>query len=59
MAAIIHGADLPHEDGSPPESAGVLAIFDGIRDGAATDEERLDRGSVVCEGLFEYCRSKS
>src|SRR5207253_21467 len=24
MARIIRGADLPHEDGSPPESAGVL-----------------------------------
>lgn len=59
MAVIIHGADLPHEDGSPAEAAGVLAIFDGIRDGSATDEERLAKGSVVCEGLYEYCRSKS
>src|SRR5712691_7283917 len=25
MARIIRGADLPHEDGAPPESAGVLA----------------------------------
>ena len=56
MSEIIHGADLPHDEGAPPESAGLLAIFDGIREGSATDEERLDRGSVVCEALYTYCR---
>jgi hypothetical protein len=55
MAAIIRGADLPHEDAPPPESAGLLAIFDGIRDASATDEQRLERGSVVCEALYAYC----
>jgi hypothetical protein len=58
MAAIIHGADLPHEEGSPPESAGLLAIFDGIREGSTTDSERLDRGTVVCEALYAYCQTK-
>ena len=55
MATIIRGADLPHEDASPPESAGLLAIFDGIRDASSTDEQRLERGSVVCEALYAYC----
>ena len=55
LAAIVRGADLPHEDGSPPESAGVLAIFDGIRDTSATDEERVERGSAVCDALYAYC----
>jgi hypothetical protein len=55
MAAIIRGADLPHEEGLPAESPGVLAVFDGIRDTAATDEERLDRGSAICEALYAYC----
>ena len=55
MAEIIRGADLPHEDDRPPESAGVLAIFDGIRESSATDEERLGRGRVVCEALYAYC----
>src|SRR5215469_12173428 len=41
MAAIVRGADLPHEDGAPAESAGVAAVFDGIRDTSSTDEERL------------------
>ena len=57
MAAIIRGADLPHEDGTPVESPGVLAIFDGIRDGAASDDQRIESGLVVCDALYEYCRA--
>jgi hypothetical protein len=56
MASIIRGADLPHEEGAPPESPGVLAIFDGIRDGAATDAQRLEAGVIVCDALYAYCR---
>lgn len=56
MAEIIRGADLPLEDDRPPESAGVLAIFDGIRDSSDADDERLERGRVVCEALYAYCR---
>ena len=59
MAAIVRGADLPHEESAPAESAGVLAIFDGIRDGMAADPERLDAGAVVCDALYVYCRADS
>ena len=59
MAGIIRGADLPHEDGVPAESPGVLAIFDGIRDGATSDQERVDLGMVVCDALYEYCRANA
>jgi hypothetical protein len=59
MAAIIRGADLPNEDDAPPESQGVLAIFDGIRDCSATDDERLERGRVVCEALYAYCAASA
>jgi hypothetical protein len=55
MGAIVRGADLPYEDGAPPESTGVAAIFDGIRDTGATDAERLERGSAVCDALYAYC----
>lgn len=55
MAAIIRGADLPLEDGAPSESAGVLAVFDGIRDIASSDEERLALGAAICEALYAYC----
>lgn len=57
MAAIIRGADLPYEEGSPVESPGVLAIFDGIRDRSANDQERIQSGLVVCDALYEYCRA--
>ena len=55
MGRIIRGADLPHEDGAPRESAGILAVFDGIRDGASTDSERFRRGAAVCDALYAYC----
>jgi len=59
MAAIIRGADLPHEDGVVAESPGVLAIFDGIRDGATSDQQRVELGMVVCDALYEYCRANA
>lgn len=55
MALIIRGADLPQDELSPPEAVGILAVFDGIRDASANDEERLRRGFVVCEALYAYC----
>ena len=55
MARIIRAADLPQSDPAPVIAAGVLAIFDGIRDGSSTDEERLERGFVVCDALYAYC----
>ena len=59
MARVIRGADLPHEEGAPPESAGVLAIFDGIRDTTPTDQERLERGAAVCDALYAFCRASA
>lgn len=56
MARIIRAADLPQDDPAPAEAPGVLAIFDGIRDGCKTDEERLAKGFVVCDALYAYCR---
>ena len=56
MARIIRAADLPQEEPSPMVAPGVLAIFDGVRDGSATDQERLERGFVVCDALYAYCR---
>ena len=55
MAAIIRSADVPYEDDAPVEAAGVAAIFDGLRDADASDEERLARGMVVCDALYAFC----
>jgi hypothetical protein len=56
MARVIHAADLPQDEPPNTLAPGVLAIFDGIRDGSETDEERLRRGFVVCDALYEYCK---
>lgn len=56
MAAIIRAADLPEVvEEAPPEAAGVRAIFDGLRDRDLTDEERLEQGFPVCDGLLAHC----
>jgi hypothetical protein len=56
MARVIHAADLPQDEPSNALAPGVLAIYDGIRDGCATDDERLTRGFVVCDALYQYCK---
>jgi hypothetical protein len=56
MGRVIHAADLPQDEPSTSLAPGVLAIFDGIRDGSSSDDERLERGFVVCDALYEYCR---
>jgi hypothetical protein len=56
MGRVIHAADLPQDDPSPTLAPGILAIFDGIRDGCLTDAERLERGFVVCDALYQYCK---
>jgi len=58
MSRVIHAADLPQDEPSTSLAPGVLAIFDGIRDGCETDEERLSRGFGVCDALYQYCREK-
>ena len=57
VGLIVRGADLPTEDAVPPESSGVRAVFDGLRDADLSDEERLRIGSAFCEALYAFCSS--
>jgi hypothetical protein len=57
MAAIVHAADTGENE--TPETAGVRAVFDGIRDGLRSDEERLAAGFSVCEALYAYCGGRT
>jgi hypothetical protein len=59
MARIIRAADLPQEEPAPAVAAGVQAIFDGVRDASTSDEERLERGFVVCDALYGYCQRRT
>lgn len=56
MASIIRSADLPYSGPAAAEAPGVLAVLTGVRDGSDTDDERLRRGSVVCDALYTYCQ---
>ena len=58
MGLIVRGADLPHEDASPPESGGVRAVFDGLRDADLSDGERLRIGSAFCDALYAFCSGR-
>ena len=58
MSRVIHAADLPQDEPSTSLAPGVLAIFDGVRDGYDTDDERLERGFVVCDALYRYCQQR-
>ena len=56
MARIVRAVDT-HEDPTP-ESTGVGAVFDGIRDGLSTDDERMKAGFAVCDALYAYCKER-
>ena len=59
MGLIIRGADLPHDDAVRPESAGVRAVFDALRDGDLSDVERLRVGGLFCDALYAYCKGQA
>ena len=53
MAEIVHAVDTL--EGDMPEAVGVGAVFDGIRDGLATDDARMEAGFAVCDALYAHC----
>jgi hypothetical protein len=58
LGLIVRGADMPTEDAAPPESSGVRAVFDGLRDAELSDEERLRIGSAFCDALYAFCSGR-
>ena len=57
MAAIVHAVDTWEDE--TPETAGIRAVFDGIRDGQRSDDDRLAVGFSVCDALYAYCGGKN
>ena len=58
LGLIVRGADMPTEDAAPPESSGIRAVFDGLRDADLSDEERLRIGSAFCDALYAFCSGR-
>jgi hypothetical protein len=58
VARIIHDIDLKDSAFGLPETAGILALLDGITVSADDDMERLDRASVVLDSLLAFFKNK-
>lgn len=55
LATIVRGADTARLD-LAPQSAGLLAISLGLSENFADDHEMLERGLVVYDALYTWCR---
>lgn len=58
LAEIVHDIDLKDSKFSRPEALGLERLLAGIAMRHQDDEARLDDGSAVFEGLYEYFRRK-
>jgi rhodanese-related sulfurtransferase len=56
LAAIVRGADTDHLD-LAPQSAGLVAISLGLAANFRDDLEMLERGMVVYDALYAWCRA--
>jgi len=58
LAEIVHDIDLKDSKFSRPEAPGLEHLLSGIAMRHAEDVARIDDGSAVFEGLYEYFRRK-
>jgi len=56
LARIVHGADISHEVGATPQSAGLLAIAEGFGHVEEDDQKLLLLELPVYDALYEWCR---
>ena len=59
LGAIIHDIDLDERHPTRPESPGIAALLAGIVLRTDHDEERLDQGFQILDGLLEFFRRGS
>jgi hypothetical protein len=52
LGEIVHDIDCKDEKFGRPEAAGVLAIIQGIAHATTDDHQRIERGSLVLDGLY-------
>jgi hypothetical protein len=53
LAEIVHDIDCKDEKFDRPETAGVKAVIEGIAHATSDDFERIERGALVFDGLYE------
>ena len=58
IAEIVHDIDLKDSKFDRPETPGIDRLIAGIAMGQREDESRLERGSAVFDGLYEYFSRK-
>lgn len=56
LAAIVRGADTARLD-LTPQSAGLLAISQGLSRNFADDHEMLAHGMVIYDALYAWCQA--
>jgi hypothetical protein len=59
LSEIIHDIDLKETSYAREETAGVQSLFTGIATSVGDDQERIDRGGIVLDGLLEYFSTRS
>jgi hypothetical protein len=58
IAEIVHDIDIKDGKYGREQAAGVESLLAGIASTSKDDDERLERGSTVFEGLYEFYRRK-
>ena len=58
LAAIVRGADTSRPE-LTPQSAGLLAISQGLKANFADDHAMLAQGMVVYDALYAWCRAQN
>jgi hypothetical protein len=53
IGEIVHDIDLKDDKYERPETAGVRSLISGIATPGASDEQRLARGGVLLDGLYD------
>jgi len=52
VSEVVHDIDLKDDKFARPETAGVDRLIAGIAAGTRSDDERLERGAILLEGLY-------
>jgi hypothetical protein len=59
MGRIVRAIDMPFDSERKEDLAALAAAFDKLRDADMSDDDRLARGRLLCEELYEKCRGST